>query len=105
MELAQRLSLELTTVSIDPEARINQRTMSLGRDYGTRAERHDLTKIYGYLEAELTSNKQFDVILLPLAHGWERLTPVSREALLRRGLHQAFRKRDFSARSNQPRCT
>ena len=84
IELAQRLSLDLTSVSIDPDASANQWTMSLGSDYNTRADRHDFSKIYKYLEEELTSSKHFDAVLLPLAHGWERLTPTSREALLRR---------------------
>jgi hypothetical protein len=84
VELAQRLSLDLTTVSIDPDWDVNKWTMSFGRDYGARAERGDLSLIYSYLEAELTSPKQFDAILLPMNHGWERLTPASREALMRR---------------------
>jgi len=58
--------------------------MCFGADYGARAERGDLKLVYSYLEEELTANKQFDAILLPLTHGWNRLTPPSREALLRR---------------------
>jgi hypothetical protein len=84
VELAQRLSLELTTVSIDPAWDVNKWTMAFGSDYGARAERGDLGLIYSYLEAELTSAKPFDAILLPVNHGWDRLTPASREALARR---------------------
>jgi len=84
VELAQRLSLDLTTVSIDPAWDVNKWTMSFGRDYGVRAERGDLRLIYFYLEQELTSTKSFDAILLPLHHGWNSLTPASREALIRR---------------------
>ena len=84
VELAQRLSLDLTTVSIDQSWDVNKWTMAFGSDYGARAERGDLSLIYSYLEAELTSTKPFDAILLPLNHGWERLTPPSREALARR---------------------
>lgn len=84
VELAQRLSLELTTVSIDPAWDVNKWTMCFGRDYGARAERGDLKLIYSYLEEELTSSKPFDAVLLPLPHGWGRLTPASREALVRR---------------------
>jgi Beta-galactosidase len=43
-----------------------------------------LKLVYSYLEQELTSSKKFDVILLPLNHGWNMLTPASREALKRR---------------------
>ncbi|MBL8174239.1 MAG: beta-galactosidase [Bryobacterales bacterium] len=84
IELAQRLSLDLTTVSIDPEWDVNKWTMCFGRDYGARAERGDLKLIYSYLEQELTSEKHFDVILLPLAHGWKELTEASRAAIGKR---------------------
>lgn len=84
VELAQRLSLDLTTVSIDAAWDVNKWTMCFGRDYGARAERGDLRLIYSYLEEELTGTKPFDAVLLPLPHGWERLTPASREALARR---------------------
>lgn len=84
VELAQRLSLDITAVSIDPAFDVNKWTMCFGRDYGARAERGDFSLIYRYLEEELTSNKQFDVILLQTSHGWDTLTPRSREALTRR---------------------
>jgi len=84
VELAERLSLDLTTVSIDSAWDVNKWTMSFGPDYGVRAERGDLRLIYSYLEQELTSAKPFDAILLPLHHGWNSLTGASREALVRR---------------------
>jgi hypothetical protein len=84
VEVAQRLSLDLTTVTIDPEWDNNKWTMCLGKDYGARAERGDLKLVYSYLEEDLVSTKPFDAILLPLNHGWNRLTPKSREALSRR---------------------
>lgn len=84
VELAQRLSLNLTTVSIDPAWDTNKWTMGFGPDYGARAEKGNLSLLYGYLEEELTGPKPFDVILLHVSHGWERLTPRSREALARR---------------------
>ena len=84
VELAERLSLDLTTVSIDPDWDVNKWTMSFGDDYGARAEKGDLKLVYSYLERELTSDKQFDAILLPLNHGWEQLSAASREALARR---------------------
>lgn len=84
VELAERLSLDLTTVSIDPDWDVNKWTMAFGKDYGARAEKGDLKLIYSYLEQELTSDKKFDAILLPLNHGWQQLSPASREALARR---------------------
>jgi hypothetical protein len=56
VELAQRLELDLTTVTIDSAWDRNKWTMAFGRDYGARAERGNLSLIYSYLEAELTSN-------------------------------------------------
>jgi hypothetical protein len=84
VELAQRLSLDLTTVTIDPAFDTNKWTMCFGRDYGARAERGDFSLIYRYLEEELTGPKQFDAILLQTSHGWDQLTARSREALVRR---------------------
>ena len=84
VELAQRLSLDLTTVSIDPAWDVNKWTMCFGRDYGARAEQGNLTLIYSYLEQELTSAKKFDAILLPLNHGWKQLTEPARAALEKR---------------------
>ena len=84
IELAQRLSLDLSTVTIDPAWDLNKWTMCFGEDYGARAERGDLNLIYSYLEEELTPPNRFDAMLLPLVHGWRRLTPRSREAVLRR---------------------
>ncbi|MFL6353783.1 MAG: beta-galactosidase [Bryobacteraceae bacterium] len=84
VELAQRVSLDLTTVSIDPNWDVNKWTMAFGTDYGARAEKGDLKLVYSYLERELTSAKHFDAVLLPLNHGWNKLTPASRDALARR---------------------
>ncbi|MBE0659329.1 MAG: beta-galactosidase [Bryobacteraceae bacterium] len=84
IELAQRLSLDLTTVTIDPAWDLNKWTMSFNSDYGARAERGDLKLIYSYLEEELTSDKRFDAVMLPLSHGWKRLTAASHAALSRR---------------------
>ena len=84
VELAERLSLDLTTVTIDPSWDLNTWTMAFGRDYGKRAEKGDLRLIYSYLEEELTGNKKFDAILLPVNHGWNRLTPAARAAIERR---------------------
>lgn len=84
VELAERLSLDLTTVTIDPSWDLNTWTMAFGSDYGTRAEKGDLRLIYSYLEEELVSDKKFDVILLPVNHGWQRFTPAARAAIERR---------------------
>ena len=46
VELAQRIDLDLTTVTIDPAWDNNKWTMSFEDDYGARAERGDLTLIF-----------------------------------------------------------
>jgi len=51
VELAQRLSLDLTTVSIDPDWDVNKWTMAFGDDYGARAEKGDLKLVYSYWNA------------------------------------------------------
>jgi hypothetical protein len=84
VELAERLSLDLTTVSIDPDWDVNKWTMSFGADYGARAEKGDLSLVHSYLEEELTGPKKFDVILLPMYQSWESMKPAAREALARR---------------------
>ena len=81
VELAQRMPLALTTVTIDPAWDRNKWTMAFEGNYGARAERGDLRLVYSYLEEELLSNKSFEVILLPLHHGWDALSEKSREAL------------------------
>ena len=81
VEIAQRLELELTTVTIDPDWEINKWTMAFGEDYGARAAVGDLSLIYSYLEEELISDRVFDVILLPLHHGWSALSETSRNAI------------------------
>jgi hypothetical protein len=58
--------------------------MSFGKDYGACAEKGDLSLVYMYLEQELTGPKKFDVVLLPLNHGWQALTPPARAALQER---------------------
>ncbi len=84
VELAQRLPMELTTVSIDPAWDVNKWSMAFGEDYGARAEQGDLDLVYSYLEAELTSDKVFDAILLPLHHGRDALSEKGWQALRRR---------------------
>jgi hypothetical protein len=84
VELAQRLPMELTTVTIDPAWDNNKWTMAFENNYGARAEQGDLQLVYSYLEEELDGDKQFDVILLPLHHGWEALTERSRDRLRER---------------------
>ena len=70
VELMQRLALEPTTVTIDPQWDVN--CWGLGDFYGhpERGDRDDFRIVYGYAEEELTSAKPFEVMVIP---GAERL--------------------------------
>jgi hypothetical protein len=83
-ELMQRLSLEPTTVSIDREWDIN--CWGIGDSYGhdARGDRDDFRTVYGYVEKHLTSDRPFEVLVVPGLNGWSRLTRPSRDAILRR---------------------
>jgi hypothetical protein len=83
-ELMQRLALEPTTVSIDRNWDVN--CWGIGDFYGheTRGDRDDFRIVYGYVEEDLTSDKPFEVLVIPGLNGWSRLTHRSRDAILRR---------------------
>jgi hypothetical protein len=84
VELLQRLALEATTVTIDRNWDVN--CWGIGDYYGHeyRGDRDDFETVYRYAQEELTSDKRFEVILLPGLNGWSRLTRASRDAILRR---------------------
>ena len=84
VELMQRLALEPTTVTIDPQWDVN--CWGLGDFYGhpERGDRDDFRVVYGYAEEELTSAKPFEVMVIPGLNGWSRLTRKTRDAILRR---------------------
>jgi glycosyl hydrolase family 42 (putative beta-galactosidase) len=84
VELMQRLALDPTTVTIDPQWDVN--CWGLGDFYGhpERGDRDDFRIVYGYAEDELTSAKPFEVMVLPGLNGWSRLTRKTRDAILRR---------------------
>jgi hypothetical protein len=84
VELMQRLSLLPTTVTIDRNWDVN--CWGIGDFYGHefRGDRDDFETVYRYAEEELTSDKPFEVLLVPGLNGWSRLTRASRDAILRR---------------------
>ena len=83
-ELMQRMALEATTVTIDRQWDVN--CWGIGDYYGHeyRGDRDDFQTVYRYVEQELTSDKPFEVLLIPGLNGWSRLTRASRDAILRR---------------------
>jgi hypothetical protein len=85
IELRQRLDLDATTVTVEKTWDVNR--WGLGDFYGQRGDIHDFRLQYRYLEQALTGGN-YEVIVLPLVHGWNALTKKSREALreqVRRG--------------------
>jgi hypothetical protein len=84
VELMERLALDATTVTIDRNWDVN--CWGIGDFYGHeyRGDRDDFATVYGYVEQELTSDKKFEVMLVPGLNGWSRLTRLSRDAILRR---------------------
>jgi len=84
VELMQRLSLQPTTVSIDPSWDIS--CWGIGDYYGHeyRGDRDDFQTVYGYVEKDLVGPAQFEVMFIPGLNGWSRLTRASRDAILNR---------------------
>ncbi len=84
VELMQRLSLQPTTVSIDPSWDIT--CWGIGDYYGHeyRGDRDDFQTVYGYVEKDLVGPAQFEVMFIPGLNGWSRLTRASRDAILNR---------------------
>ena len=84
VELMQRLDLEPTTDSIDRQWDIN--CWGIGDYYGHefRGDRDDFQIVYGYVEKDLTSNANYEVMVIPGLNGWSRMTRATRDAILRR---------------------
>src|SRR5258705_2050138 len=84
VELMQRLSLQPTTVSIDPSWDIS--CWGIGDYYGHeyRGDRDDFQTVYGYVEKDMVGPAQFEVMFIPGLNGWSRLTRASRNAILHR---------------------
>jgi hypothetical protein len=86
VELMQRLSLDPTTVTIDRNWDVN--CWGIGDyydgDHVLRGDRDDFRIVYGYVEEELTSAKEFEVLVIPGLNGWSRYTRRTRDAILRR---------------------
>jgi len=84
VELMQRLDLEPTTVSIDPNWDVN--CWGIGDYYGHRfrGDRDDYETVFGYVERDLTSHVPFEVIVIPDVNGWSRMTKPTRDAILKR---------------------
>ena len=84
VELMQRVQLEPTTVSIDRNWDIS--CWGIGDYYGHeyRGDRDDFQTVYGYVEKDLTSDAQFEVMVIPGLNGWSRMTRPTRDAIIRR---------------------
>ncbi len=84
VELMQRLDLEPTTVSIDPNWDVNCWGIGDYYSHRYRGNRDDYEIVFGYVEKDLTSDVEFEVIVIPDVNGWSRMTRATRNAILRR---------------------
>ncbi|MBM4082381.1 MAG: hypothetical protein FJ278_21935, partial [Planctomycetes bacterium] len=82
IEIIQRLDLDADIVTVEKTWDINR--WGLGDHYGARGDRGDFRLQYRYLQQAIASDKPYDVIVLPLVHGWNALTPKTRQALKQR---------------------
>lgn len=82
IELIQRLDLDAEIVTVEKTWDINR--WGMGDHYGARGDRGDFRLQYRYLQQAVASDKPYDVIVLPLVHGWNALTPKTRQALKQR---------------------
>src|SRR5437867_1838359 len=82
----QQLSLAPTTVTIDRNWDVN--CWGIGdfydNDHVLRGDKDDFRPVYGFVEEELLSAKQFEVLVIPGLNGWSRYTRKTRDAILRR---------------------
>jgi hypothetical protein len=80
VELAQRMDLTFDTVMIDEAWDVNTWTVGTDKDYEAR----NYKLAYQYLEEDLAKPTQYDVIVLPSLHGWNRLPRSARESIRKR---------------------
>ncbi len=80
VELAERMDLTFDTVMIDEAWDVN--TWTVGTDENYEARNYKLA--YKYLDEDLAKPTQYDVMVIPSLHGWNRLPAASREAIRKR---------------------
>jgi len=83
IELAQRLTLEYDTLTLDSGG---YNAWGFGDFYGKRGGPHGspYTVDYQYLVEDLTAPTHYDVLVLPGTHPWHDLPAAAREAIARR---------------------
>jgi hypothetical protein len=83
VELAQRLTLEYDTLTLDSGG---YNAWGFGDFYGKRGGPHGspYTIDYQYLTEDLTSDQWYDVLVLPSTHPWHELPEAARAAIARR---------------------
>ena len=84
VELAERLSLNYTTVTIDKDWDVNKWSIGVGDNYGKRCDKNDFSLLYNYLKEDMDSNIKFDVIIMYCINGWNQLPKEVRDAIKKR---------------------
>lgn len=82
VELIQRTDMDYENVTIDRAWDLNK--WGIGDYYDLRGGIWDFEIMYKNLENVLTSDEEFDVLVLPGINGWDSFTEKTREAILRR---------------------
>jgi hypothetical protein len=82
VELVQRTGIDFETVTYDRAWDLNK--WGIGDFYDVRAAIDDFRAILGNLESVLTSDKHFDVMVIPGINGWSHFSHPTRQAILRR---------------------
>ena len=84
VELAQRMDLNYTTVTIDKNWDINKWSIGVGENYGKRCEKNDFSLLYSYLKEDITSDEKYDVIVMYCINGWDQLPQEVRDGIKKR---------------------
>lgn len=79
MELAQRMDVSWTAVTVDGAWDLNK--WGIGDFYGARGDAGDFALVHRNLERALTGGEHYDVIVLPGINGWSRFPTRALQAL------------------------
>ncbi|WP_164821257.1 beta-galactosidase [Paenibacillus koleovorans] len=82
VELIKRMDYEFETITVDRMWDLNK--WGLGDFYDIRGHQWDSSIMYNNMEAAVTSEEHFDVLVVPVINGWGFFTPKTKEAILRR---------------------
>jgi len=80
-ELMQRMNLDVTAVSIDPNWDAN--CWGIG-DYYVRGEQGDFRLVLKYVQKDILSDNNYNVMVIPGLNGWTNFSRKTRDKILQR---------------------